>query len=163
MKSIHILCFFLGALAFAGCKQKGDTQKSDFPPAPPPNSGNATDTTKSTGGHDYTFLTYKMLIYKASVTMGKDATYQPYAGQWIKFDSDGTFKAGKLDKQTHTGKWTYNHEARVLLIQPDDKAFPASEWKVLFNDDMIVFVGTDTYANNATQIQLVRSDKFPEK
>ena len=114
------------------------------------------------GGHDYTFLTDKMLHYEASSTVGKDPKEQPYAGQWIDLDPSGHYTAGKLDKQTHTGRWDYNHERTTLLLRPDDSSMPASEWKVMHNEDMIVFLGTQTYGNNATQIKLVRRESFPE-
>jgi hypothetical protein len=161
MKSIQLITLFILTLILAACNQKAGTGKNND------SSDNARsqaelDSIKKAGGHDYTFLTHQMLHYKASATMGKDPKEQPYAGQWIDFDPDGTFKAGKLSTQTHKGVWTYNHDAGVILIQPDDKNFKTSEWKVMSNDDMIVFVGTSTYGDNNTQIQLVRSDKFPE-
>ena len=161
MKSFYLLCFFIGLLAFAGCKQKPDSQKAESTGKTQEKSENA-ESKGSEDGHDYTFLTHKMLIYRASSTLGKDPKDQPYAGQWIDFDPDGTFKAGKLSQQTHTGKWKYNHDSGILFIQPDDTKFKTSEWKVQYNDDMVIFVGTATYGDNATQIQLYRSDKFPE-
>jgi len=162
MKSIQLLSFFIWAIAYAGCNQKPDAQKAEPTPAVEQKTDAETNSVKSEGGHDYTFLTHHMLHYKASSTTGKDSKEQPYAGQWIDLDSDGTFKAGKLKNQTHTGKWTYNHDAGILLLQPDAKNFKTTQWKVLANDDMIVLVGTKSYGDNATQIQLIRSDKFPE-
>lgn len=161
MKSIQLLCLMIWVLALAGCNPKSDSQKAESTPAEEQKTGTDISSAKNEG-HDYTFLTHQMLHYKASVTNGKDPKEQPYAGQWIDLDPDGTFKAGKLSKQTHKGKWSYNHDAGILFIQPDDKNFKTSEWKVLFNDDMIVLIGTETYKDNPTQIQLMRGDKFPE-
>ena len=163
MRSIQLFCFILWALAIASCNQKPADQKAE--PAPTTEQPNAAEpsTTKASEGHDYTFLTTKMLEYKAALVPGVDPKEQPFAGQWIKMDPDGSYKTGKYDKMTHTGKWAYNHEARVLLLQPDNKEIKHSEWKVLFNDDMIVFVGTPSFGDNGTQIQLVRIDKYPEK
>lgn len=163
MKSFQLFCFIILALAFAGCKPKtGEIKPETSAPVEQPKM---TETTGGSAkdGHDYTFLTYKMLQYRAGVVPGKDPKEQPFAGQWIKLDSDGTFKSGKYDKQTHTGKWIYNHEATTLFLQPDDKSFKTTEWKVIFNDDMIVFIGTGSYGDSGTQIQLVRIDKYPEK
>ncbi len=162
MKSIQLFCFFIWALTFAGCNQKPDTQKAEPTPDVEQKPEGESNPVKNEGGHDYTFLTHQMLLYKVSNTTGKDPKEQPYAGQWIDLEPDGTFKAGKLKKQTHTGKWTYSHDAGILLLHPEDKNFKTTEWKVLNNDDMIVWVGTQTYGDNATQIQLIRSDKFPE-
>ena len=74
---------------------------------------------------------------------------------------DGTFKAGKLKEQTHTGKWAYNDKVKVLLIKPDVRTYNITEWKVMYNEQMMVWVGTQTYGNHSTQVQLVRSDILP--
>ena len=160
MRSIQLLSFFIVVLFAAGCNQKTGEMKPGSPASEEKKTSNvAADTV---GGHDYTFLTYKMLLYKNSVSMGKDASEQPYKGQWIKLDPDGTYRAGKYEKQTHTGKWFYNHNAGMIQLHPDDESMKPTEWKVLYNDDMVVFVGTGTYDNNSgTQIQLIRIDKYP--
>ena len=165
MKPNHLFCFLIWALALTACNQKPATEKAETTPAPVVEQPNMAQpaTSSANGGHDYTFLTYKMLQYRAAVVPGKDPKEQPFAGRWIKLDTDGTFKSGKYDQQTHTGKWTYNHDATTLLLRPDDKEYKTTEWKVLFNDDMIVFIGTPSYGDGGTQIQLVRIDKFPEK
>ena len=113
------------------------------------------------GGHDYTFLTQHMLHYVASSTVGKDPSEQPYKDQWIDLEPDGTYKAGKLTKQTHTGKWDYDHDKKILVLRPDDSDRKTTGWQVMHNEDMVVFVGTRTYGDNATQIKLVRKQKFP--
>jgi len=111
-------------------------------------------------GHDYTFLTDKLFHYKAAVG-GDTKGQQLFKDEWIDLESNGTFKAGKLKEQTHTGKWTYNHETKILFLQPDDRAFMMSEWTVMYNNQMMVWVGTQTYGNNATQVQLAKSDVLP--
>ncbi len=163
MRSIQLFCFLILSLAFAGCSQKSATDKAANMPAVEQPSKPATPVDKSQGGHDYTFLTVKMLQYRAALVPGKDPKEQPFTGHWIKLDSDGTFRSGIYDKQTHTGKWVYNHEATTLMLQPDTKDFKTTEWKVIFNDDMIVFIGTASYGDSGTQIQLTRIDKFPVK
>lgn len=122
-------------------------------------SASAADT--ANGGHDYTFLTDKILIYQAAYG-GDKAGEQPYKDEWIDLQPDGTFKAGKHKKQTHTGQWSYNHEKRTLFLRPDVKEYKMSEWQVMFNDQMIVWVGTSTYGDNNVQIKLVRSDVLPD-
>ncbi|MEO6132006.1 MAG: hypothetical protein ABIQ02_09160 [Saprospiraceae bacterium] len=164
MRSILFLSFVVALVAFTGCKQKQGTQPGEPKQVTAqPGKAGTPGGAKSEGGHDYTFLTYKMLQYRAALVPGKDPKEQPYAGQWMKLNSDGTFKSGKYSEQTHTGKWTYNGEAKVLFLNPDGQEYKPSEWNVIFNDDMIVFIGTPTYGNSGTQIQLIRIDKFPEK
>ena len=133
--------------------QEGSAQAQSATPAntPPANVSQ---------GHDYTYLTDQLFIYKAAFGGQKDQSL--YKDQWIDLEPDGTFKAGKLKQQTHTGKWGYNHAVKVLQLIPDDSNFPRSEWKVMHNEQMMVWVGTQTYGNNATQIQLVKSKTLPE-
>jgi len=160
MKSILFFCALSMVIWIQSCKQDKTTQqeevKSESAPTVTENQANP-----SAGGHDYAFLTDKLFHYKAANIVGKDPKENPYAGQWIDLDPDGTYKAGTLKEQTHTGHWDYNHEAKVLLLRPDDKNFKISEWNVMHNNDMMVLVGTQTYGNNATQIQLVRSAELP--
>jgi hypothetical protein len=166
MKSIYILCLLLLTISLVACKkdatvqQEGSTpsatQENQATPAQDNVAGPASE-----GGHDYTFLTDKILIYKAAFAGGTNSNEQPYKDQWIDLMPDGKFKAGKLKEQTHTGLWTYNHDTNILLIKPDNNAFKMSEWKVMYNNQMMVWVGTQTYGNQSTQIQLVRSDQLP--
>ena len=163
MKSIQLLCLYIVVIVFMACNQKPEIQKAE-PVTPAQQKTDAVPKpVESDGGHDYTILTHKMLHYKTSVIMGKDQKEQPYKGQWIKLDSDGTFKAGKYKEQTHTGRWTYNHEKGILLLQPNDKNFKTSEWKIQYNDDMVILAGTSTYNDNTIQIQLIKADNFPEE
>lgn len=114
------------------------------------------------GGHNYTFLTDQLFHYKATNTVGKEKKEQSYTGQWIDLEPDGTYKVGKGSKQTQTGRWDYSHEKKVLQLRPDNTKVKKSEWSVMHNEDMVVLVGTRTFNDNAIQIQLVRSDKFPD-
>ncbi|HUR30941.1 MAG TPA: hypothetical protein VMZ69_05885 [Saprospiraceae bacterium] len=160
MKSIQLFCILALILVISSCKQDKSTQQEEMSVE---NKEMAADTNSShvSGGHDQTFLTDKLLHYKASNTIGADSKEDMYAGQWIDMDPDGTYKAGKLKEQTHTGRWDYNPEAKVLLLRPDDPNLKASEWNVMYNNNMIVFVGTQTYGNNSTQIKLERSAELP--
>lgn len=161
MRSIHILCLFAAIMFFIACKENASTQQEGTTTGTPEPSKTTTGIT-STGGHDYTFLTNQLFHYKAANIVGKDPSENPYAGQWIDLLPDGTFTAGTLKEQTHTGHWDYNPQAKVLSLRPDDTSkFKLSEWNVMHNDDMVVLVGTQTYGNNSTQIQLVRSTELP--
>ncbi len=163
MKSIQLLCA-LAILFLIACKPATTTVQEETPATSttPDNMVVNTDTSTLSVGHDYAFLTNKLFHYKASSTVGQPSTEQPYAGLWIDMDPNGTFKAGKLQEQTYTGRWGYNHEKKILELRPDGTDRPRTEWKVMHNDDMMVWVGTQTYNNNATQIQLVRSDNMPQ-
>ncbi len=170
MKSFYILCSFVFVSGMMSCKQDATIQQAAETPVtvadtskstPPPSTNQCADQ-PITGGHDYTFLTEKILIYKAAFGGDKNAKDQPYKDEWIDLQSDGTFKAGKLKNQTHTGQWSYNHDTQTLFLRPDTKEFKMSEWKVMHNDQMLVWVGTKTYGDNNVQIKLAKSDTLPE-
>lgn len=169
MRSFYIhfsIVFLLGTMA---CKQEATTvQEGASQSVPGQNTESATqDASKlsdgsaaATGGHDYTFLTHKLFHFKDAYGGPKGAE-QPFKDQWIDFDPNGTFKAGKLKEETHTGTWTYNHDTKLLFLKPDVKSFPMSEWKVMHNEQMMVWLGTQTYGNNPLQVKLVRHDEIP--
>ena len=169
MKSFYILCCISLVFGLASCKQDTMTQKTSETPTAVDSINAAPATTPEqsadqavTGGHDYTFLTDKLLLYKDVYNGDKESKEQPYKDEWIDLDPTGTFKAGKLQKQTHTGQWSYNHETKTLFLRPDVKNYKMSEWKVLHNEQMIVWVGTQTYGDNKLQVKLIRSATLPE-
>lgn len=169
MKSFYTLCCFSFVIGMTSCKQDAATQQeattpqvATNAPATPQQTPNQTVEKPLTEGHDYTFLTDKILIYEMAFGGEKYGKEQPYKDEWIDLQPDGTFKAGKLKKQTHTGLWSYNHDAQTLFLRPDTKDFKMSEWKVMHNNDMIVWVGTQTYGDNPIQIKLVRREVLPE-
>jgi hypothetical protein len=166
MKPRYILSAALISLVLLSCKQEAgnvqqeptqDSTKVNAVQEPSTQGGESTQA--SADGHDYTFLTDKLFHYTGSFggTKGEDI----YKDQWIDLAPDGTYKAGKLKEQTHTGKWSYNHDAKILQLRPDVSTFNISEWKVMYNEQMMVWVGTQTYGNNAIQVRLVRSDVLP--
>lgn len=169
MRSFYIHFSIVLLFGASACKQDASSvQENGAQSATGPNAeGTTQESSKlsdgsaaATDGHDYTFLTHKLFHYKDSYS-GVKGGEQPYKDQWVDFDPNGTFKAGKLKQETHTGKWTYSHDTKILLLKPDNSNFPNSEWKVMFNDQMMVWVGTQTYGNNPTQIKLIRSDILP--
>ena len=160
MKSIHLFCLLICVLIGQACKENSTSQKEEAAEVNKDTTASQQTSTFS-GGHDNNFLTDDLLHYKAAFTIGKDPKENPYAGQWIDLDPNGKFKAGTFGNQTHTGRWDYNEQTKVLLLRPDNGKFKTSEWKVQHSNDMILWVGTPTYVNNATQIQLVRSKELP--
>jgi hypothetical protein len=169
MRSIYIVCAFILLTGMPSCKQDtASVQESAGQPAQAPSAeasaqapaDQAASDAALTNGHDYTFLTDKLFHYQAAFG-GQKGGEQPYKDEWIDFDPDGTFKAGKLKEQTHTGKWGYNHDTKTLFLRPDVTTYKMSEWKVMFNDQMMVWVGTNTYGDNPIQIKLVRKTELP--
>ena len=168
MRSLNILYFLACLFLIPSCKQdSGTTQETNTPTENSQPSGSEQDapatSPAATGGHDYTFLTEKLFHYIAAFG-GKSANNaQLYKDEWIDLMPDGNFTAGKLQKQTHTGVWTYNHDTQTLFLKPNDTNFNMSEWKVMYNEQMMVWIGTATYGNQTTQIKLERKDMLPGK
>lgn len=170
MKSFYILCSFSFVFGMMSCKKDASTQQVAETPAAtlenaegtPQQATNQAVEAPLTEGHDFTFLTDKILIYKAAFGGDKTGKDQPYRDEWIDLQPDGTYKAGKLKNQTHTGQWSYNHDSQTLFLRPDTKEFKMSEWKVMHNDEMMVWAGTQTYGDNNVQIKLVKSAVLPE-
>ena len=167
MKPNYILSLFLILLSVAACKKESGnvqqvpaqdtTQVTATPQSAEPTAQPGSASQTVSGGHDYTFLTDKLFHYKAAFGGGAKGE-QPYKDEWIDLAPDGTFKAGKLKEQTHTGKWDYNNDLKVLQLRPDVATYKMSEWKVMYNEQMMVWVGTQTYGNQSTQVQLVRGE-----
>lgn len=159
-----LVMLFLG-LALVSCKpEAAQADMTDTPaesstavtPAPSPDPSPATGE-----GHDFTFLTHQLWHYNGAVGP-KELGPEPFKGEWIDFDPNGTFVAGKGKDETHHGTWAYNEEEKLLGIRPLDAAFKSSEWKVMFNNQTMVWVGTKAFGNQSTQIRLTRHENRPE-
>lgn len=111
-------------------------------------------------GHDYTFLTFKLFKINGAFVPGIDPKDQPYKDQWLDLTPDGKFKWFQGKELLTSGDWGYNHDLGIIDILPSDKNHKPTEWKVIFNDDMVVFQGTSTFENNGHQLQLIRKDQI---
>jgi len=186
MRSFYILSFFICLSVLVACKKDTPAQQESatvssasvpdstivnpprmestnsgpqnpsVAPKSDPAKANAKGEVDTNLGHDYTFLTFKMFKINGAFVPGKDPKDQPYKDQWVDFLPDGTFKWGKGKDLMYTGAWGYNHEVGILDMKPNDKNQPQTEWKVIFNDDMVVMTGTSTFNNNGVQLQLIR-------
>lgn len=117
--------------------------------------------TYKSGGHDFTYLTDKLWHYDGGVGP-KEMGDKPFEGEWIDFNSDGTFKAGKWADETHHGTWLYNETKKLLYIHPKEtENHKITEWSIMFNDKMMVWQGTSTYGNNMIQVRLRRHETLP--
>jgi hypothetical protein len=164
MKTISILWIFICGLTIIACRS--DSSSANDSSAQQNNSSGQQGTAPNANagiseGHDYTFLTDKLFHYQAVVGGTAEGQEPLFKDEWIDLIPDGTFKAGKLKAQTHTGKWGYNHDKKILFLSPNDNKFKRSEWKVMHNNDMVIWIGTNTYGDNAIQIKLVKKDELP--
>jgi hypothetical protein len=171
MRSIYIFCGILLIGVVSSCKSDAVSQAEESPVHAEEQNGQPSDLSGSgvqgaaasptSQGNDYTFLTHQLFHFKASFGGKKENGEPIYKDEWIDLDPNGNYKAGHLKKQTHTGVWTYNHATKILFLKPKVIGFKMSEWKVMYNEQMMVWVGTSTYDDNAIQVQLIRSDVLP--
>ncbi len=165
MKAIYVICSIALMFVYAGCKQDhAETTPATDSPAPAETVQTAEkqqDSRSVAEGHDYNFLTDKILIFNAVVGASEDEK-APRKNDWIHLMKDGTYMAGRAKDQTHTGQWSYEHNTQTLFLRPDTQNYKMSEWKVMATDKVIVWVGTATYGDNAIQIQLLKSESIPQ-
>ena len=90
MKPFILLCLLACLLSLHACKPATSEQQDEVNvTATDTTPGASQTTTTASGGHDYAYLTDKMLHYKAANTAGKDTTQNEYENQWIDLDPDG--------------------------------------------------------------------------
>lgn len=114
------------------------------------------------GDHSsWTFLTNGYLINKNTVRVNRDPRENPNKGHWINLKPDGTYEYGMYDKISYTGVWSYHHPGGNLDLMPNDEKVKKSQWNIKWNEETVIFVGTDTYGDNHTQIQYIRKQEKP--
>ncbi len=164
MKAIYVICSIVLVFGFVGCKNDSATEQSttEQPASSDPVQSAETqrDTRPVSDGHDYNFLTHKILYFNTVMGAGT-AENDPKKGDWLHLNKDGTYQAGRQKEKTYTGQWSYAHDAQLLFLRPDSKNYKMSEWKVMASETVIVLVGTQTYGNNSIQIQCLKVDSLP--
>lgn len=165
MKAIYVICSIVFFFTIQGCKQDNAanvSSESDSTPIEQKQTAEKQqDSRPTTSGHDYTFLTEKILVINTVFSDDK-SDQLPKKNDWLHLVKDGTYKAGRGKDQTHTGQWSYEPNGQTLFLRPDTKDYKMSEWKVMFTDNVVVLVGTSTYGNNATQIQMLKRNELPQ-
>ena len=86
-----------------------------------------------------------------------------FMGDWIDFKADFTYDYGNYATTKGEGRYHYRSDINQLVMIDNDKNQNPQEWTVKVGGDVLVFVGTSTYKNNAYQMKLSRSDNKPVK
>ncbi len=83
---------------------------------------------------------------------------------WFDFHDDYTFEYGSSVGVIGTGKYHYNNDTRIIIMQDDRKDVKPKEFGVTLSGDAMVWVGSKVYKDNHIQMKLgrldVRSDKL---
>jgi hypothetical protein len=165
MKTFFLLTTLLVVIACKQANAPADTQQEPAANADTTEQVNTNVTTSTPlpeEGHEFTFLTHELFhIGGAVVGSANNKKENPYKGHWLDFFPDGQYKWGELKNVVHSGRWSYKDENKTLQLQPSSGEGQPSEWRVMHNEQMVVLIGTSTYGNNNTQIQLIRSTMLP--
>lgn len=102
----------------------------------------------------YAMMTAQPLLYRFVFNGKKMSKQGEYDGQWIQFMDDFTYKKGKYDKQTSTGRYHLTLETMKLIMVDSDEGKMPDEFKVLTKDDVVIFQGSDYFGNNPFQMKL---------
>lgn len=96
--------------------------------------------------------------YDISIDANKEGANMDRKGSVITFNNDYTYKtvspAGKVVEQ---GRFAYDRENTRLQLHPKDGA--PSEWSLNAVNEVMIWVGTMTFGNNATQCRLYAGEK----
>ena len=167
MKSFYSISLFVLVFSMLSCKQdakQNETTEITDPNLPDSlriNPTAASDSAaKMTSGHDYTFLTHQVFRINGAYVPGKKPEEQPYKDQWVDLKEDGSFSWGKGKDVLYSGKWGYNHDQTILQLNPENSNEKQSQWSVKYNDQMMLWVGTNNSENHGIQMQLIRSPEI---
>lgn len=96
--------------------------------------------------------------YDVSIDANKEGANMDRKGNVITFSDDYTYKTvSKSGKVLEQGRFAYDRHNVKLQLHPKDG--PPSEWAVNAVNEVMIWVGTMTFGNNATQCRLYAGEK----
>ena len=180
-KKMYFLCFVVASL-IACNQQKTNTEQAAIPitPSPTPTSSENKAMTTQTAAldasalvqekplteHAKQFYTNLLWRYEAAVVINDPEKAKAYTGKWVKFNPDNTLETAFYDGTVTLGRWIIDEEKEILTILEGGERPTLSQWKVKgssSSDAIMIFIGTKKYANNATQIKMMRYKSAPVK
>jgi hypothetical protein len=115
----------------------------------------SSDPVKKVGEYDpnnYDGFLLGRFKYDIAVDAMVDEPITELKGQIIQFEKDYSYKVFKDSKELERGKFTYERNGQVLTLEATKGL--SSQWKVNYQEGMMIWVGTHVYGNNARQIRL---------
>ncbi len=85
-----------------------------------------------------------------------------YAGDWIDFKPDFTYTYGKRKDVMGKGRYHFSMEKMQLVMVDDKQDEDPQEWNIKSGGDILIFIGSRTYGNNAYQMKLERANAIPQ-
>jgi len=116
--------------------------------------------------HAKQFYTNLLWHYEAAVVINDPEKGKEYAGKWVKFKPDNTLETAFFNGPITLGRWTIDEEKNILTLLEGGERPTLTQWKVQSSsssDAIMILVGTKKYANNATQIKMMRYSGIPVK
>lgn len=179
-KKIYLLCLMLTSLI--ACNQQNTASNNpstpDTPTLPTPTANKSASTEnvapevsalvqeKPLTAHAIKFYTNLLWHYEAAVVINNPEAGKEYTGKWVKFNPDNTLETGIYDGAISLGRWIIDEEKNILTILEGGERPTLTQWRVQgssSSDAIMIFVGTKKYANNATQIKMMRYSGIPVK
>ena len=121
-----------------------------------------TNTATTVDQMPWTFLIDGIYHNNATITSGQNPADNPNKGAWIDFKDNGTYDYGKYDKKEYSGSWFYDGDKEFLELNPEGEERP-SEWQLKYKDNNLIWVGTNKYGDNATQMRWLRRQGYPAR
>lgn len=112
------------------------------------------------------FYTNVYWHFEAAVVIKDLEKGKAYIGKWIKFNADNTLESGFYDGPVNTGNWVVDEGKNVLTIVENGQQAEYSEWRVKTSsssDAIMIWIGTNRFNQNNTQIKLIRYHEKPTK
>ena len=111
----------------------------------------------------YSMIVVGFWVYDGVFAGGERPSAAP-PGHWIKFEDDFSYRYGEFAKTQGSGRYhlTFNTEDDPKLIMVDDNPNKTpEEWKIKTKEDVVIFIGSDYFGNNARQMRAYKQMQQP--
>lgn len=152
-----------------GKAEKVEIEKKEKAPTSPINIDEATlalKQEKPLSAYAIQFYTNLMWHFDAAVVIKNPEKSKDYIGKWINFLPDNTIETGYYDGPVTKGKWALDEANDILTILEEGESPSFSQWKIKTSsssDAIMIWVGTNRFGQNNTQIKMQRYNGKPQK
>ncbi len=116
--------------------------------------------------HAQQFYTNTYWHFEAAVVIKDPEKGKAYTGKWVKFNPDNTLETGFYDGPVTTGNWILDEGKNIITMVENGEQAVYSEWRVKTSsssDAIMIWIGTNRFNQNNTQIKLMRYHEKPSK
>lgn len=119
---------------------------------------------KESEAKPYSFLTTGYWHPEFIFNKGAISAEFAYAGYWVQYGDDFKYKYGIYEEVVGGGDYHYSLNREVMIMVDKVSDIEPKIWKVQYNGDHLVLVGTHEFGiNNGMQIKNVPMEKIPPK